>query len=169
MGLPGAGGPPQNTGPGSGPQGNGAGGPSGANNGSSVGQSPTAAAEGASPGSNSNASGANGSNSNAGNGGAPPTTGTPTGAASGGNPTPPNPTLKCTLCQERLEDTHFVQCPSVNHHKFCFPCSRDSIKRQVSKIVLFSCYGPLNRLLFFRALVRRCIARVVKSVHWRIL
>lgn len=40
------------------------------------------------------------------------------------------PTLKCTLCQERLEDTHFVQCPSVPHHKFCFPCSRESIKRQ---------------------------------------
>ena len=50
-------------------------------------------------------------------------------------PNPPpvsNPTLKCTLCQERLEDTHFVQCPSVSHHKFCFPCSRDSIKRQAS-------------------------------------
>ncbi|KAM7348319.1 protein interacting with Ttk69 and Sin3A isoform 2-T2 [Cochliomyia hominivorax] len=49
-------------------------------------------------------------------------------------PPPPNTaqntTLKCTLCQERLEDTHFVQCPSVNHHKFCFPCSRESIKRQ---------------------------------------
>lgn len=39
-------------------------------------------------------------------------------------------TLKCTLCQERLEDTHFVQCPSVQLHKFCFPCSRESIKRQ---------------------------------------
>ncbi|CAL8099875.1 unnamed protein product [Orchesella dallaii] len=38
--------------------------------------------------------------------------------------------LKCTLCQERLEDTHFVQCPSVPNHKFCFPCSRQSIKRQ---------------------------------------
>ncbi|XP_053274804.1 interferon regulatory factor 2-binding protein 2-B [Pleuronectes platessa] len=38
--------------------------------------------------------------------------------------------LCCTLCHERLEDTHFVQCPSAPSHKFCFPCSRDSIKQQ---------------------------------------
>ncbi|XP_035231522.1 interferon regulatory factor 2-binding protein 2-like [Stegodyphus dumicola] len=38
--------------------------------------------------------------------------------------------LKCSLCQQRLEDTHFVQCPSVPGHKFCFPCSRNSIKEQ---------------------------------------
>ncbi|KPP78678.1 interferon regulatory factor 2-binding protein 2-A-like [Scleropages formosus] len=38
--------------------------------------------------------------------------------------------LCCTLCHERLEDTHFVQCPSVPSHKFCFPCSRESIKQQ---------------------------------------
>ncbi|XP_062869205.1 interferon regulatory factor 2-binding protein 2-B [Trichomycterus rosablanca] len=38
--------------------------------------------------------------------------------------------LCCTLCHERLEDTHFVQCPSVLSHKFCFPCSRESIKQQ---------------------------------------
>ncbi|CAG5123425.1 unnamed protein product [Candidula unifasciata] len=42
----------------------------------------------------------------------------------------PGEMLKCTLCQERLEDTHFVQCPSVSDHKFCFPCSKESIKRQ---------------------------------------
>nr|XP_043874498.1 probable E3 ubiquitin-protein ligase IRF2BPL [Solea senegalensis] len=38
--------------------------------------------------------------------------------------------LCCTICHERLEDTHFVQCPSVHNHKFCFPCSRESIKKQ---------------------------------------
>ncbi|GFR84227.1 interferon regulatory factor 2-binding protein-like [Elysia marginata] len=38
--------------------------------------------------------------------------------------------LRCTLCQERLEDTHFVQCPSVPDHKFCFPCSKESIRQQ---------------------------------------
>lgn len=38
--------------------------------------------------------------------------------------------LCCTLCRERLEDTHFVQCPSVPHHKFCFPCTRGSIRSQ---------------------------------------
>ncbi|XP_077421082.1 putative E3 ubiquitin-protein ligase IRF2BPL [Vanacampus margaritifer] len=47
----------------------------------------------------------------------------PTNAAASGP-------LCCTLCHERLEDTHFVQCPSAAHHKFCFPCSRDSIKAQ---------------------------------------
>ncbi|XP_030075002.1 interferon regulatory factor 2-binding protein 1 [Microcaecilia unicolor] len=38
--------------------------------------------------------------------------------------------LCCTICRERLEDTHFVQCPSVPGHKFCFPCSRHFIKSQ---------------------------------------
>ncbi|XP_028857617.1 putative E3 ubiquitin-protein ligase IRF2BPL [Denticeps clupeoides] len=41
-----------------------------------------------------------------------------------------NGPLCCTICHERLEDTHFVQCPSVPSHKFCFPCSRESIKAQ---------------------------------------
>ena len=38
--------------------------------------------------------------------------------------------LKCSICEDWLEDTHFVQCPSVAAHKFCFPCSKDSIKKQ---------------------------------------
>lgn len=64
----------------------------------------------------------------------------PSGSSSRHGSTPPSVSeataesaanaLKCTLCQERLEDTHFVQCPSVPNHKFCFPCSRQSIKRQ---------------------------------------
>lgn len=45
-------------------------------------------------------------------------------------PAPTQIALMCTLCAQRLEDTHFVQCPSINTHKFCFPCSRESIISQ---------------------------------------
>lgn len=87
----------------------------------------------------------------------------PVGGASSGAPgsVPSTTTLKCTLCQERLEDTHFVQCPSVPHHKFCFPCSRDSIKRQgagseVSGGLFTLCYvdgTECKQLSFFKHVV----------------
>uniref|UniRef100_A0A8C4R6E6 Interferon regulatory factor 2 binding protein-like n=1 Tax=Eptatretus burgeri TaxID=7764 RepID=A0A8C4R6E6_EPTBU len=47
-----------------------------------------------------------------------------------GSPAASTGPLCCTNCHQRLEDTHFVQCPSVPAHKFCFPCSRESIKKQ---------------------------------------
>lgn len=66
--------------------------------------------------------------------GRPPITGPMSLEAMNGNLSdtsmPNSESLKCTICNERLEDTHFVQCPSVMDHKFCFPCSRDSIKIQ---------------------------------------
>lgn len=57
-------------------------------------------------------------------GSAHPEPGSPPGAVASSGP------LCCTICHERLEDTHFVQCPSATSHKFCFPCSRESIKVQ---------------------------------------
>ncbi|XP_034484871.1 probable E3 ubiquitin-protein ligase IRF2BPL isoform X1 [Drosophila innubila] len=75
-------------------------------------------------------SSSNNSGSTAGIGNAPGSSAAPNSAAAAAAAAAQNATLKCTLCQERLEDTHFVQCPSVNIHKFCFPCSRESIKRQ---------------------------------------
>lgn len=51
---------------------------------------------------------------------------TPTNGTSGHH----DRALKCFTCYERLEDRHFVQCPSVAAHKFCFACSKEAIQRQ---------------------------------------
>jgi hypothetical protein len=39
--------------------------------------------------------------------------------------------MQCMICHRALDDTRFVQCPSVAVHKFCFGCSRDSIQQQM--------------------------------------
>ncbi|XP_030377936.1 probable E3 ubiquitin-protein ligase IRF2BPL isoform X2 [Scaptodrosophila lebanonensis] len=104
---------------------NGGAGPSGSNGGSSGAVNPGPGSSGS-----QSAPGMGSGSGIGGAGGAPGSSSAPNSAAAAAAAAAQSATLKCTLCQERLEDTHFVQCPSVHHHKFCFPCSRESIKRQ---------------------------------------
>lgn len=53
-------------------------------------------------------------------------------------PTPQNEapwigSIMCLNCNVKLEDKHFVQCPTVVAHKFCFSCTKVSIEAQRSE------------------------------------
>ncbi|CBY34938.1 unnamed protein product [Oikopleura dioica] len=43
-----------------------------------------------------------------------------------------NAQLLCHLCKNRLEASHFVQCPSQQLHRFCFPCCQRTIRRSLN-------------------------------------
>jgi len=63
------------------------------------------------------------------------------------NHTKSPPNMRCFLCYKMLEDTRFVQCPSVTGHKFCFSCSRDSIRKQSSSSTDVYCPSGMKCLI----------------------
>ena len=71
----------------------------------------------------------------------------PTTTGSPGHVTPSDGGMVCMVCRRTLEDTRFVQCPSKASHKFCFTCSRDSIRKQSTSSCDVYCPSGLKCLV----------------------
>ena len=65
--------------------------------------------------------------------------------------------MKCYLCCSQLEDAHYVQCPTVKGHRFCFPCSKDSIKHQQGDR---HTYGMVTALMNRACLFMHCFGSI---------
>ena len=90
--------------------------------------------------------------------GSPHTNGVSSPAEMNGSTTTPSPhspqekkrtleIMECLLCHKALDDSRFVQCPSSPKHKFCFTCSRDSIKNQSANSTDVYCPSSMKCLV----------------------